>query len=358
MPEVHGEVTGRSEIEASRKVISSRMELLMASGVQVGLHIEKVQWTAAPRPEEFGMLEFPEIFKPGRMMMLPDETLKDIALVESRARAFLDGKSHYSSSQLSGFRYVHIRHAPETILELGERRKQFDAAIDKLVGGYEEAKLQMRQKYFESWDKMKLDDLPATAGKREEFWTKRMAEYPTVEHIRAKYKFFLELTQTKFPEALESIDFRTVVRDQELNEEKQQRLEAEIAHSKAQLEISVTKFAQETVKELRGEVVKVFQDLQKKVASNEPLNKKNITAVRDIVNHVKEMDFLGDEDFKRQLDAVVTEIGGRSDYNDDSDAAKALAGVLGETVKFVTQTTETTAVNLTERYFSRKLNLN
>lgn len=358
MPLTLENMTVRGEVTSHREITVSRMDMLMASGIRIGLHVCKAAWTAKPEPAEFGMKAFPEIFKPGRMMMLPDAALRDISLIESRARAYLDSRSHYSTAHLSGFRFVHIKHAEDTILELADRRKAFLAAVDKLIEGYDEAKGQMKEMYFASWDKMGLDNIEATNGKRDEFWARRLAVYPTPEQIRERYSFFTEMTQTKFPEALESIDFRNLLRDQAVDAERQKHLEEEINYSKQQMERQVTEFVQSTVRGLRGQVVEIFQDLQKKVSDGEPLNKKNITSVREILEHVRDMDFLDDVDFKRRLDEVEHALGDRTDYNDDSEAAKALSEVLGNTIKFVTQTTDQTAVDISEHYFSRKLNFN
>ncbi len=358
-------VKSKEEVAEIREGLNSRMAAAFTDGFLFTLSIGKQTWTISPTPDDFGLKEFPSIFKPGRMVMLPEKAIQTVDRLEGSARRFLDSRSfHFGEDKRSGFRFVRLKFAVGVDLELRNRRTEFFKAVETLIDGLPGFKAEMRELYLKHWEHLK-QLYPDTAEvqdnylKREEHWERLAKFYPTAEEVRKRYRFTFGLHKMAFPDQFETASFQQLVRENEHDQEYLEHVELMKAESKRRIETEVTHFMQETVRTTRGEVVKVFQDMLAKVNSAKPLSKENVTKLKDVMANVRDMTvgFLDDADFTRQLERVENQLEGKEEFKEGTAASQALGTLFGDAIKQITSTTESAAIAVTETYFSRKLNL-
>lgn len=319
-----------------KQEVNSRLQRAFVDGVLFGLGIGKMSWTTKLIPQDLGLEKFPDNVKGGRMFLLPEEKLGSISKIESQARRHLDINSlHFKVSARKEIRFVRKTHLVDVYEAIEKYEAEFWKAVDELIADYENMKLEMHKAFPQFKDKLDRHYIPAS-------------------EIRAEYYFEYDLTEMSAPSDLKIASLKDAIHDQEDAERRQATLARIEADTRAKAEANVTKFVETTVRELRGEVVKVFGQLQEKIQSGEKLSKTNVDTMRGVIDRVKELDFLNDTSFHAQLDRVILRLEDQPRV-EGKEMLEAVAKAMGEAVTFVAQTTEQAVTDLTENYFSRAI---
>ncbi len=322
------------------------------------LSIGKKSWTTKLTPEDLGIKpeDLPKNYKPGRKLLLPEEALAKIDTIEGQSRRYLDSRSFQFGKKQTRvkYRFVHLGKLYDTLMTLENYQKQYFDAVDGLVKDYEALKAQMEKDFPEQWPRLK-------------------EQYVPTEHIRREYYFLVEPMEMTFPTGM------TVMQRFELERIDRSLREAEVAQATnlAQLRMDadrhrqnlarleteqresakdrVEQFVEEAVRSLRGKVVETFQSITDKIKDKKSVIKSNIDSMKEVIAYVRDMDFLNDAAFHRQLDQVRTLLDTTGDFKDNAQAVSALDKALSETIAFVNKTTDEAAASAKKTYFGRKL---
>lgn len=325
-------------------------------GSLVVVSIGKKSWATQLTPQDMGLKEFPANWKAGRRLILPNDALKNIDTIEGQARRYLDSRSfNFGKAQTRvKYRFVHLAKLFDTIHTLENYREQFFGAVKALKGDYEKLKEQMALDYPDQWPA--LEKL-----------------YPNVDDIDRHYYFLIETVQMTFPTGFSAMKNYELKRMEEIlheaevgkaanledlrrqTEEHRRNLERMEKEQRDEAQGRVEQFVEEAVKSLRSKVVETFQQITAKIQDKKAVIKTNVDSLREVIAHVRDMDFLNDTAFHRQLDDVRQLLDTTTEFKDNNAATEALNAALSSTIKFVNDTTEKAAADARKTYFGRKL---
>ena len=327
-------------------------------GALVTISIGQKSWATTITPQDLGLAEFPANWKPGRKLLLPEEALQKISTIEGQARRYLDSRSFQYGRRKARvkFRFVEFRKLFDTILTLENYREQYFAAVKELKENYEALQKQMETDFPDQWSALSKMYPPFEQVEKAEayYFLIDQAEMAFPSGLSAMQRYELEKIDKHLKEAEEAkvANLEELRRQAEANRQRLHRIAEE---ARREAEARVEEFVEESIKSLRGEVVKVFQQITEKIRDKKSLIKPNIDSMRAAIDRVKDMDFLDDVAFKQQLDQVKAVLDGTEQFKDNDAATAALNKVLGETISFVEKTTEAAVASAKKTYFARKL---
>ena len=304
----------------------------------------------------------PEIFKLGRVELMPKEQLQAISYIEGAARRFLEKSSrsfgvaaggrpaattevHGDADKLkqtrkkkATFQFINNMLIVDVLMGLDKFRTEYWEKVDTLISQYEALKHERREKYPAQW--------PLLA----QF-------YPPVEQIEDEYYFIFTQFRMAFPKAMEVADIRTLLREKAADEVYRAKAEQLLNEQRVQAQQATRELIESTIRDIRGTVVSTFNDMLTKREAGKPLDKKNIDKLYKMVDFVGKMDFLNDAAFRAQMDEVKMSLDNHGLYKNSDSAMKALENTLRTTVAFAEATTEETVRAMSQQYFGRKLDI-
>jgi hypothetical protein len=327
-------------------------------GCIIILSIGKKSWSTKLTPDLLGLDALPPACK-GRWDLLQEEsdpenpeeqdlTKKDpaakISSIEGKARNYLRKQSlSFGNEARANFRFVRTDMMIDTLLSLQEFKKQYFDAVDELILALPAIKENLKLNKPKQWEKLK------------DFYDVGS------DFIKKQYYFVYESMAMAFPKALDSMDIEDLLRRQTIEgrvtDEYRAKAELVLREQSMQAKETAKGFVEDTIRAIRGQAVKAFQEIGAKIQKGDALNKKNIEKIREAVQYVKRMDFLGDRDFVTHMSNVENMLDGTSTFKDNDQAVAELDKILKQTVAFVGSTTDSAVASMTESYFARNLSL-
>lgn len=324
----------------------------------VMVSIGKKSWKTTLTPADFGLDKFPDNYDPGRRRLLPKEALDKIDFIEGQARRAVD-KFSFSYGNLNSrvkFRWVHMSKFMLVNGVLNELKASFDVAVDELIANYEDHKKKMQADFPDQWAALQKAYIP-------------------VESIRGEYYFEVQVLNVVFPSQITAVkQFEIQQADLAILDRKkaEEMSQAELAAMRLryQHELSRTinqakdnavrqseQFVETVVRQLRGQVVNVFEQITDKIKGGKSIIKTNLDTIRATLHEVRQLDFIGnDAAFNEQLERVQALIDSGREFRDDSAAVKELNALLGATVNHINTTDAEAVANAKKTYFGRRLN--
>jgi len=320
------------------------------------LSIGKKSWSTRLTPQDMGLTEFPQNWKPGRRLLLPDEALQKVDAIEGQARRYLDSRSFQFGKRQARvkFRFVHVSKLRDTLKTLKGYSVQFFEAVKSLVNDYEKLKLQMERDYPEQWPALQKLYIDASAIEKDYYFFYEPAAMIFPDSMTVMKRYEIEQTEKRLKEA-EAAKDANIGELRRQAEDHRRTLEHDEREFRQQAESRVDEFVEEAVKSLRELVVKTFQQITDKIKDKKSVIKTNVDSLHEVIAHVRDMDFLNDQAFHRQLDQVRELLDTTSDFKDNDAATAELNRVLNGTIEFVEKTTNEAASSAKKTYFARKL---
>ncbi len=327
-----------------------------SEGALVVLSIGKKSWSTRLTPQDMGLTEFPSNWKPGRRLLLPDEALQKVDAIEGQARRYLDSRSFQFGKRQARvkFRFVHVSKLRDTLETLKGYSVQYFEAVTSLVQDYEKLKKQMEHDYPEQWPALQKLYVDANAIEKDYYFFYEPAAMIFPDSMTVMKRYEIEQTEKRLKEA-EAAKDANIGELRRQAEEHRRNLERDEHEFRQQAESRVDEFVEEAVKSLRELVVKTFQQITDKIKDKKSVIKTNVDSLREVIAHVRDMDFLNDQAFHRQLDQVRDLLDTTSDFKDNDAATAELNRVLNGTIAFVEKTTSEAAASAKKTYFARKL---
>jgi hypothetical protein len=327
-------------------------------GALVVLSIGKKSWMTKLTAEDLGLKpeELPKNWKPGRKLLLPEEALAKVDTLEGQSRRYLDSRSFSFGQKKTRvkYRFVHLDKLYDTLVTLENYREQYFKAVQGLITDYDKLKQQMATEYPDQWPKLEKLYPKNDVIEQEYYFTIEPVEmtFPTGMTAMQRHQLAKIDRNLKEAEAAKVENIAELRRDAEQHRHNLARMEQE---QRAAAQTRVEQFVEEAVKTLRGKVVETFQGIAEKIRDKKTVIKSNIDSMKEVIAYVRDMDFLNDSAFHRQLDQVRTLLDTTTDFKDNAAATTALDQALKDTIEFVNKTTDEAAASAKKTYFARKL---
>lgn len=352
---------------------SSNETRTFQEGALVIVSIGKKSWSTQQTPEMYGLEKWPANYKPGRVLLLPEASLQKIDYLEGQARRSVDkfafdfGLQDARAKQ----RWVHISKLGLVLVTLDQIKENFFQAVHELAEGYQALKASMQAQVEADWvmmkDSLNQPHLPNP-------WPKIEAQYIDANSIRQHYYFSFQAINMTFPSGMSAVkryevqqaDLAILDREraEKMTAQELARLQAEhrarlerVLKEQQEIAISQTQqFVDGVVGQLRGKIVETFTNIMDKVRDGKPLIAVNLTRIRETLNEVRQLDFIGsDQAFHEQLNRVEALLNSGKSFKTDAAAAEELNQVLSGTVQFIADTNAAALAEANKTYFSRKL---
>lgn len=328
-------------------------------GVLVSVHIGKKSWKMSLTPADFGLTEFPKNFEPGRRRLLPEDALLKIDNIEGQARRAVDKFSFNYGNQNSRvkFRWVHMSKFMLVNGVLNELKANFEVAVDELVKNYEAHKEKMKTDFPDQWAFLEKAYIPAEAIKNEYYFDVTVLNVVFPNQLTAVKQY--EIQQADL--AVLDREKATKMTEAELAAMRtryQNELQRTISQAKENAIKQSEEFVDNVVKQLRGKVVEVFQQITAKIKDGKSIIKTNLDTIRSTLHEVRRLDFIGnDAEFHQQLERVQKLIDSGKEFRDDASSVKELNAALAGAVDYINKTDATALLEARKTYFGRKMNL-
>lgn len=322
----------------------SAIQRAFTDGVLLDINIGKATWTITLTPAMMGLEKFPDNWKSGRCLIMPEDKLLRIAQIEGAARRFVLGQSlQWGRITHSNLRFVPNKKVLPTMIRLGEMQAEFFEAVNDLITSRQELQDQMKKNFPEQWPML------------EKFYDITDAQ------IKEKYYFNYEANAISFPTQMQGIDVEEALRrsaiEGEITDEYKTKAEQELLKIRNNAVAKAETFIQDTIRSVRGKVVAAFTSVAEKIKTGKPVTETNIKSIREVVNYVRGMDFLDDREFRKHMDQVEKVLENHGTFNDDASATVTLESILNQTLDYAAGSTEAVATETSRSYFGRSLNL-
>lgn len=162
--------------------------------------------------------------------------------------------------------------------------------------------------------------------------------YPQKAVVSSKFYFTWQLFSVKLPKQAQLA--ATSRRKAQAAEQAQQRAAAE-------LEKRVQGFVNEAVKTLRAKTAEICEKIADKIKTKEVVTQRSLTELNSFIERFKLMNFAGDDEVERRLEALQREVlqGNKADdFADDEALRTALVSSLNDVRKAAEQVTDIASV--------------
>ncbi len=317
------------------------LQALTRNGVLLSVSVRYWRAHKQLKPEDIGLEPdqvSARLISLGHKRLLPKEATAAMALVESRAHALVEANTFPFLNGLTHF-------LPNTKLEevtgkLKELAAEFWKAEEKFIEHY----ARLRDDSVGEWRSMarKLsadpDRLIATIE----------ASFPPVARLERFFGFETQLFQIAVPERL-GLDLVSEESQQQLVAARQQASQ-EAAHRIRQ---ETERFVADCVASLREQTATLCHEMLESIRTSETgVHQKTLNRLVKFIDRFREMNFAGDADMERQLDAVRQELLTRTaeEYRDSATARQRLVGGLTRLAEEARQMAKQDATELVQRF--------
>lgn len=315
--------------------LESRYDRLFKDGKLVQVHVAK--WSMACRlsKEDLDITEaVPSFIKLGNKMLIKQEVFSKFCAIEGKARKFLTDNSH--AFPIAQAHFVPRKKLIKVVDTLNEFKVEYNKLTEEFLTNYDTYKEEM------------LTSFDAYRGKLETF-------YPPLEHIRSKFGFDLSIFEIALPKKLKETDLLGIKAEEAAIAELKKRYESEMENQYKKGVDMIDTFLKDTVQNVRGQVVEVFETIADKIKNREVITKTNLTSMKNIIDNFKSLDFLDDDAINTKLLEVESLLATNADFKEN----KKVIETLGKAVSSVLETAKdiTDVSTVTGRYF-RKVTIN
>lgn len=337
----------------------SREKKAFEEGALVVVSIGKKSWKMSLTPKDFGLDEFPKNFEPGRRRLLPDDALQKIDYMEGQARRVADKFSFNFGLQNTRVkhRWVPISKLGLVLVTLDTVKENYFQAVRELVEKYEEHKTKMRTDFPEQWVFLEKAYIAKEAILGEYYFEYEVINMVFPSQMTAVKKFELEQADLAVLDRAKA-EQMTQQELADMRRRHQSRLETILQQQQKMAVDRAEQFVENAVRQLRGKVVEVFDQITGKIKDGKSIIKTNLDTIRNTLHEVRRLDFIGDDAaFHEQLNRVQALIDSGREFRDDASAVRELNAALQGAVKHINETDAAAVHQAKQTYFGRKLKL-
>lgn len=317
------------------------LPLLTKEGVLIKVSIRFWRGCKKLRAEDIGLKSSDvsdRLISLGHKRLLPKESTQQLALLEGRAHALVEGNTFPFLNGLAHF--LPNGKLAEVTSRLNELETEFWNAKDEFLRRY----TSFRQSASTEWQTMALrlvkdpDRLLATIE----------ASFPLPQQMNRFYGFETQLFQVSVPESL-GVDLITTAEQQQLVSARQQAAR----DAGAKIRHDTEAFVADCVASLREQTAVLCSEMLTSIQTSETgVHQKTLNRLVRFIEQFKQMNFANDVEMERQLERVRTELLSKTaeEYRDSSTARQRLTAGLQQLASQARQLAQQDATELVERF--------
>lgn len=309
---------------------------VFSQGVLSAVHISRISWMQRLTPQDYGLDELPKNQKAGHRILLEGPVVEELAKYEGATRYWLQKVSLRFPVEL--IRFVPKSKVGAVLAEFDVRKAGYSQLVEELIARYPQLQDAARERYPDQWMKM-------------------AHAYPSVDKIRAGHSMKLEMFEYAFPRAFSST--KTSLDQAAVDQEYRQKQERMVQQQQEQTRQTMTRFVDDTIRDLRGRVVERFQEVITNARNGQVVAGRTVNSLRMLLAEVREMDFVGDRQFQAQLSAVEEQLAGADGrtFQDSASAMRALDSAMNNVIDYARNTTDGTVKSMTAGFMTGKRRL-
>jgi hypothetical protein len=288
-------------------------ELLDALAVKgVLLNVTVRYWRARKKltPEDLGLTGEQvneRLISLGHKRLLPKESMRQLALLESRTHAFVAENTFPFMNGIA--RYLPNERLPEVMERLDVLRSEFEQAQSDFINQYAD----LREKALDEWvataNQLNVNAQQLISVIREAF--------PTVEVMDRYFLYDANLFQVSVP----SLPQKELIEAQTAMEISKARQNA-CLHAQERIDQSCRNFIQECTQELRKQTGQLCTDVLESINSKNSVHQKTLNRLHRFIDQFKHLNFVNDSEMERQLEKLRSTFLNRTaeEYRQDDTA--------------------------------------
>jgi hypothetical protein len=327
------------------------LEVLTREGVLLNVSVRYWRGCKKLRPEDIGLdasALSERLISLGHKRLLPREATAALALVESRAHAFVEANTFPFLNGLAHF--LPNARLSEVTAKLRELEAEFWRAKQQFVECYGP----LRDSAAQEWLTMarKLVNDPARLVATIE------SSFPPVQRLERSFGFDQQLFQIAVPERL-GLDLVSAGDQKRLIEARQQA----VALAGAKIRADVETFVADCVAALREQTAQLCDDMLHSIQTGETgVHQRTLNRLVRFIDEFKQLNFANDTEMEQRLEQVRRELLGRTaeQYRDSATArAQLTQGLsrLSQEARRLAQQDTTELVNRFGELGRRRFNL-
>lgn len=287
--------------------LTKRYNQLFKDGKLVQVHVAKWSMSCRLDKEDLGLSdkdEIPEFAKLGVKMLIDEAELRKFNKVEGQARNYLT--SHSLNFPIAQAHFVPHKSIMRVVEKLNEFHDQYLDLVDGFINRYETLKRDQLAKY------------PSKRQALEPF-------YPTIENLRVKFSFDINMFEVAFPRKMKSITMAGVLAEEKAVERMTTKFEKEMEQQYARNVNDIDQFLKESVTGLRSKIVTTFESIADKIKRGDIITKTNLTTMKSIIDSFEGLNFMDDKAVQSRISEVAALVNNPStDFKEDFAAVDQL----------------------------------
>lgn len=292
--------------------VRQHYEKLFQDGYLVGVHVSKWSMSTALDKQDIKHDDpLPSIFKLGKKMLVRQEEFNKFNRLENKARRYLSLNSH--DFPISDAHFVPKKKIAIVLDTLNRFKTEFDALTDDFV------------KNADTHKKNIIEDYPDLEVDLNDAW-------PQYDKLRQKFSFTISMFELQMPREFGEIDIQKLITQDKAEAQIRQQLNASLQKHYQDSIVQLEQFVEKASKTLRWQVATLCNNIKWKIDRKEIISHKSIAALRQEIEHVRELNVFEDGVIKEELDKLDAFVDPGVDYNSDADALNALNEAISQAI--------------------------
>jgi hypothetical protein len=295
------------------------LNVLTREGVLINVSVRYWRGTKKLKPEDIGLSSndlSERLISLGHKRLLPKDALQELALVESRAHALIDGNTFPFLNGLGHF--LPNGKLAEVTNSLSTLEQDFRSAKQKFVFQYAKLRADASQEWRRAAEKL-VDDPDRMVAAIE-------AAFPASRVIDRFFAFDVQVFQISLPESL-SVDLISLAEQRDVINAR----DAAARQAAQKIRNDTEVFVAECVAALREQTATLCEEMLSSINNSEAgVHQKTLNRLVRFIDQFKQMNFANDRVMEEQLETVRKELLNKTaeEYRDNASARKRLVNGL------------------------------
>jgi len=320
--------------------MNALLDVLTREGVLLKVSVSFWRGCKKLRPEDIGLEPddvSDRLIRLGHKRLLPTEATAALALVESRAHAFVEANTFPFLNGLAHF--LPNSKLAEVTGKLKELEDEFWQAKTQFLTDYADLRESALQEWRQSAAKL--------SAQPERLLAAIEASFPPALKLERTYGFAVDLFQIAVPDRL-GLDLVALADQQEVMAARQQA-----AHDAGQrIHRETERFVADCVASLREQTAVLCDEMLESIRTSETgVHQKTLNRLLRFIDQFKQMNFANDTEMEQQLETVRRELLSKNaeEYRDSATARQRLVSGLSRLAGEARQLAQQDATELVER---------
>jgi hypothetical protein len=274
----------------------------------------------------------------GHKRLIPKESTQQLALIEGRAHALIEGNTFPFLNGLAHF--LPNARLQEVTQRLTELETEFWQSKDEFLRRY----TSLRQAASAEWRSMAL----RLVKDPERLLATIEASFPLPQQMNRFYGFETQLFQVSVPETL-GVELITTAEQQQVISARQQAAR----EAAAKIRHDTETFVADCIASLREQTAVLCEEMLTSIRTSETgVHQKTLNRLVRFIDQFKQMNFANDVEMERQLERVRKELLSKTaeEYRDSSTARNRLTAGLQQLAAQARQLAHQDATELVDRF--------